>query len=72
MTMREGERWICSNPECRCEVYVVVAAGTADGTNPKCSCGFRMRKVYVAPNFKRILDPDQLKVLQGKLSATAR
>ena len=26
MTMREGERWIRSNPECRCEVYVVTGS----------------------------------------------
>jgi len=57
MTMREGERWICSNPTCGCEVLVVLSAGDGDGTNPRCSCGFTMRKRYTAP---------KLRLLEGK------
>ena len=57
MTMREGERWICSNPTCRCEVLVVLSAGDGDSTNPRCSCGFAMRKRYTTP---------KLRVLEGK------
>jgi hypothetical protein len=56
MTMREGERWICPNPACGCEVLVVLS-GTGDGTNPRCSCGFAMRKRYTAP---------KLRLLEGK------
>jgi hypothetical protein len=52
MTMREGERWICSNPECRCEVVVVIAAAAREGTNPRCSCGFPMKKRYTTPAVK--------------------
>lgn len=44
MTMREGEDWICSNRGCRCEVLVVHSAGTNEGTNPACTCGFPMKK----------------------------
>jgi hypothetical protein len=54
MTMQEGERWICSNPMCRCEVVVVHRAGAVAGTNPQCSCGFAMRKVYAMPQIWEI------------------
>jgi hypothetical protein len=49
MTMWEGEHWICSNPNCRCEIVVETSASKVEGTNPKCSCGFAMRKRYRAP-----------------------
>lgn len=69
MIMREGERWICSNPTCRCEVDVVIASKGTDGTNPKCCCGSRMRKVYRAPSFRRIHNQGELKVVQEKFSS---
>jgi hypothetical protein len=49
MTMQEGEHWICSNPNCRCEIVVETSAGLVEGANPKCSCGFAMKKRYSAP-----------------------
>jgi len=64
MTMREGERWICSNSECRCEV-LVLSAGTQEGTNPRCSCGFPMKKAYSAPQVRHISGEDA-KVLHEK------
>jgi hypothetical protein len=70
MIMREGERWICSNPACRCEVDVVIASKSADGTNPKCCCGSRMRKLYRAPSFRQIGNQDELKVVLEKFSST--
>jgi hypothetical protein len=70
MTMREGERWICSNPACRCEIEVVIASNGADGTNPKCCCGSRMRKDYHAPSFRRIRNQDELKTVQAKFSSS--
>jgi len=70
MIMREGERWICSNPACRCEVDVVIASKSADGTNPKCCCGSRMRKPYRAPSFRPIGNQDELKVVLEKFSSS--
>ena len=54
MTMQEGEHWICSNADCRCEVVVAASAGSKKGSNPTCSCGFAMRKRYSAPIFTAI------------------
>jgi len=65
MTMREGERWICSNAKCRCEVLVLFSVGAEGGTNPKCYCGFPMKKSYTAPKV-RIVDEDEAKVLHEK------
>ena len=31
---------------------MVLSAGGGDGTNPRCSCGFAMRKRYTAPKLK--------------------
>ena len=69
MTMRERERWICSNPKCRCQVYVMVAAGPTSGTNPRCSCGSAMKKAYSAPSFTRLELSDDLKVVQELFSS---
>ena len=69
MIMRKGERWICSNPECRCEVEVVIASQSADG-NPKCCCGWRMKKPYRAPSFRQIGNQDELKVVLEKFSSS--
>jgi hypothetical protein len=54
MTMREGERWICSNQNCRSEIEVKAGAGDLAGANPVCSCRSRMKKVYMAPKLRRI------------------
>ena len=72
MTMREGERWICSNSKCKCEIQVVISARTANGTNPQCSCGCRMRKAYTAPTFRRVLLPEEVKVFQEKFFSSVR
>lgn len=71
-TMCKGEHWICSNPECRCEVFVVHPAVTTEGENPQCTCGFPMRKPYIAPIFRAIRDFDELKHLQEMFSPKAQ
>jgi len=54
MAMQIGERWICSNAECRCELVVTHSGHTGAGTNPRCFCGSRMKKRYTAPTFREI------------------
>ena len=66
MAIREGEHWICSNPNCRSQTYIVISAGTAVGTSPKCSCGSRMKKKYTAPGFRAIEHPDELEAYRRK------
>jgi len=58
MTMREGERLICTNRECRCEVLVMVSADIHEGTSPRCSCGFAMKKAYTAPRLRLMSEDD--------------
>lgn len=50
MVMKSGEQWHCTNPACRCEVLVQTAS-EMEGSNPRCVCGFPMKKRYVAPHF---------------------
>jgi len=68
MTMQEGEHWICSNADCRCEVLVTAGAGSKEGRNPTCSCGFAMRKRYSAPIFTAIPSPGRANDIQELIS----
>jgi hypothetical protein len=54
ITMQVGERWICSNAACRCELVVMRSGRTGEGANPRCFCGSRMKKRYTAPVFREI------------------
>ena len=48
--MHLGQRYICANAVCRCEIEVTRASLDAPG-NPKCCCGSAMRKPYTKPAF---------------------
>lgn len=50
MVMKSGEQWHCTNPVCRCEV-VVQSGSEIEGSNPRCVCGYPMKKRYSPPNF---------------------
>jgi hypothetical protein len=66
MLMKTGERWRCSNPECRCQV--LVESGSAiHGRNLICACGGAMKRKYAPPQLT------YLEFLRGEntLSATA-
>ena len=58
MVMKVGERWICSDAECRCELVVVRSGRTGEGANPRCFCGSRMKKRYTAPAFREIREDE--------------
>lgn len=51
--MRSGQRYICANPLCRCEIEVIRESLNAIG-NPKCCCGSAMRKPYAQPVFREL------------------
>jgi hypothetical protein len=51
MIMKSGQRWHCTNPACGCAILVEVD-GEAEGTNPLCACGARMKKEYSPPVFR--------------------
>jgi hypothetical protein len=50
----EVQRYICSNPDCRCEKEVRAATGFADATRPRCSCGSPMKKPYRKPTLSML------------------
>jgi len=72
MNMRRGEKWICSNPTCRSEFVVTVAGGPEGGVNPRCCCGSKMKKVYAAPTFWTIQNPEDARVPDRKILTKAR
>jgi hypothetical protein len=51
MVMKNGERWHCTNPACRCSI-LVETSGEAEGKNPLCACGSVMKKEYAPPVFQ--------------------
>lgn len=68
MLMQSGETWLCSNPAC--QGSVVVKPGTyIEGSNPRCSCGARMKKKYTSPVFRYL---DFLRVGEPALSSQVR
>ena len=72
MLMREGDRWICSNPSCKCEILVLLSSNVPYGDHPVCACGHRMKKAYIAPQLRTIRNPEDLRALQEKFSAKVR
>lgn len=65
MLMHSGETWLCTNTAC--QGSVVVKTGTyAEGSNPRCSCGARMKKKYTPPVFRYL---DFLRVDEEAIAA---
>jgi hypothetical protein len=48
--IRKGQRFVCQNPECGCEMEVTEAFSQASVSNPRCGCGSEMKKRYVKPS----------------------
>jgi hypothetical protein len=48
MLMKPGERWRCTNANCKCEV-LVESGGQVEGVNPRCACGAPLKKAYASP-----------------------
>jgi hypothetical protein len=65
VNMQIGERWICSNLRCGCEIVVTFSTRTGRGTNPRCSCGSPMKKRYTAPVI-RLMQNDEVRNLREK------
>jgi hypothetical protein len=61
----EGQRYICSNPQCHCEIEVRVAPCSETTTNPYCVCGSPMRRPYQKPTVTQ-LSPNEAKALLSK------
>lgn len=48
--IRKGQRFVCMNPECGCEMEVTKASSQDSASNPLCGCGVEMKKPYVKPS----------------------
>ncbi len=49
MKMRRGDRWKCTNRQCKCEIVVFNSAEIEGASNPTCCCGGVMKKLYAHP-----------------------
>jgi len=60
--MKKGQRFLCQNRLCGCEILVVTASAATIVQNPQCACGAEMKKPYVKPQVReRAALPDELK-----------
>lgn len=50
----KGQRYICSNPHCRCEMEVRAAPGSEAITNPRCVCASPMKWPYQKPTITKV------------------
>jgi hypothetical protein len=48
--VRKGQRFVCQNPECDCELEVTKAPLIESPIGPRCSCGAEMKKPYIKPS----------------------
>src|SRR5882762_753091 len=67
MTRPKAQHWICSNPCCASQVFVIAVEGS-QAANPKCSCGSSMKKIYTAPKLRSVVDPSERKSYQERFS----
>ncbi len=51
--MERCDSWRCSNPDCGCEILVIVGARFASQSNPTCVCGAAMKKPYRKPEIRK-------------------
>lgn len=68
MMMKPGERWHCTNPACRCEVFVE-SKSRIEADNPRCTCGGAMKKDYKPPVFRYL---DFLRIEEKELAEADR
>lgn len=47
--MRNGQRFVCPNPECGCELEVTKAPLADGALSPRCVCGIEMKQPYIKP-----------------------
>jgi hypothetical protein len=53
MSMTEGQIYRCQNRDCRCEIQVL-RPSTEASANPRCCCGWEMKKPYVKPVLREL------------------
>lgn len=53
MPLKLGERYVCQNPLCKCEIEITRASIDTNGT-PKCACGSPLKKPYRSPAFREL------------------
>ena len=50
--MKKGQRYLCQNRLCGCELEVTKASAAEIVQNPRCGCGAEMKKPYVKPQLR--------------------
>jgi hypothetical protein len=49
-------QFVCQSSVCRCQAEIVIPAGSEGGqiSNPRCTCGWEMKRVYFKPIFRKL------------------
>jgi len=72
MRLRDGERWRCTNRECRSEILVTKTGDMEGRTTPRCCCGGEMKKPYEAPRITKIERPDYLERVRDRMNGSTK
>jgi hypothetical protein len=56
-------RFVCQSATCRREVTLQPSNGAGQISNPQCTCGSEMKKVYSKPAFRELLKTEALLLL---------
>ena len=58
-------RFVCQSATCRREATLQPSNGTGQISNPQCTCGSEMKKIYTKPAFRE-LSKAEAELLHGK------
>ena len=49
-------QFVCQSPVCRRQAKIAISTGSEGGkiSNPRCTCGWEMKRVYFKPVFQKL------------------
>jgi len=55
-------QFVCQSSACRRQVKIAIStsSGRAPISNPRCSCGSEMKRIYVKPTFRKLSKADAI------------
>jgi hypothetical protein len=59
-------QFVCQSSDCRRQAEIVIPAGSEGGqiSNPRCTCGWEMKRVYFKPVFRKLSKAEAMMCLR--------
>jgi hypothetical protein len=63
--MRPRVKFVCQSSACRreSEIAIPTSGGTEQGSNPRCTCGTEMKRVYSKPAVRELFEAEAIQQL---------